>query len=167
MDVESHDRAHSQEWQEINRLRRDIKEIREQYRLLRHRVELLEHPNSNTATKAILTIGSNMPGTITVDTTNETVVVDFVDDKGDVAVAPSGATVVYSSDTPTVVTVATDATNPLQGDITVVAEGTANISAVLSNALEADGVTEIPDPAPVAVTVTAGAAVGADLVLSV
>lgn len=108
-----------------------------------------------------------MPGTITVDTTNETVVVDFVDDKGDVAVAPSGATVVYSSDTPTVVTVATDATNPLQGDITVVAEGTANISAVLSNALEADGVTEIPDPAPVAVTVTAGAAVGADLVLSV
>jgi hypothetical protein len=71
-----------------------------------------------------------------------------------------------------VATVATDSVNPLQGDVTVVGEGTANLSATLAYAdgspvLEADGVTSFPAPAAVTVTVSAGPAVGDDLVLSV
>ncbi len=114
-----------------------------------------------------------MPGTITVDTTNETATLAFVDDKGDTnAAAPAGVVVSFASDNTAVATIAVDASNPLVGDITPVAEGTANISATLANAdgspvLEADGVTPFPVPAPVTVTVTAGAAVGDSLVLSV
>jgi hypothetical protein len=133
---------------------------------------------SNPATSAVLTVkGSAMPGAITVDTTNETVTIGFVDDHGDVAsppVAASGAALVvtFASDTPTVATVATDGTNPLQGDVTVVAEGAASLSATLAYAdgtpvTEADGVTPFPVPAPVTVTVGPGPAVGDALVLSV
>lgn len=134
---------------------------------------------SNPATSAVLTVkGSDMSGAINVDTTNETVLLGFVDDHGDTNAAPpaaaSGAALVvtFASDAPSVVTVATDPTNPLQGDISVLAEGTANISATLAYAdgtpvLEADGVTPFPVPAAVAVTVSAGPAVGDDLVLSV
>ena len=114
-----------------------------------------------------------MPGQINVDTLNEVVTISFVDDKGDTnAVAPVGAVVTFTSDNAAVASVATDPANPLQGDVTVVSEGTANLGATLANAdgtpvLEADGVTPFPVPAPVAVTVSAGAAVGASLVLGV
>ena len=113
-----------------------------------------------------------MPGSITVDTTNETATVHFVDDKGDTdAAAPEGIVVTFASDTPTVATIAADPANPLQGNITPVAEGTANISVTFTNAdgtpfLEPDGTTPFTAQ-PVALTVTAGAAVGADLSLSV
>jgi hypothetical protein len=126
----------------------------------------------NQAVSAALKLGgSNMAGQINVDTTNETVTVEFLDDKGDTdaaaPVATSGAAtvVVFSSDTPSVATIAADSTNPLQGDVTTVAEGSANLSATLSFA---DG-SPFPfaSPAPVAVTVSAGAAVGDALVLSV
>jgi hypothetical protein len=134
------------------------------------------HPQPVTvATHAVLTLnkGATMPGAINVDTTNETVTVSFVDDKNDTnAAAPAGVVITFTSDNAAVVTVATDAANPLQGDVTVVAEGTSNLGATLANAdgtplLEADGVTPFPAPATVAVTVSAGAAVGASLVLSV
>ena len=119
-----------------------------------------------------------MPGSITVDTTNETVTVEFEDDKGDtnasapIAASGSPLVVTFASDNEAVATVATDGTNPLQGDVTVVGEGSANLSASLAYAdgtpvLEADGVTPFPAPASVAVTVSAGAAVGDALVLSV
>lgn len=109
-----------------------------------------------------------MPGAINVDTTNETVSIGFVDDKGDTdAAAPDGAVVAYTSDNEAVATV-----DPTSGAITPVAEGTANIGATLTAAdgsplLEADGVTPFPAPATVAVTVSAGAAVGDALTLSV
>lgn len=118
-----------------------------------------------------------MPGSITVNTTNETATLEFVDSLGDAAPAPVDATgspvvVTFVSDNASAATVATDATNPLQGDITPTGVGVANISATLAYAdgtpvLEADGVTPFPVPAPVAVTVSAGAAVGDALVLSV
>lgn len=107
------------------------------------------------------------PGAITVDTTDETATVSFVDDHGDPTEAPTGASVAFASDNEAVATVAADATNPWQADVTPVGLGIANISAALSNALEADGVTEIPDPAPVEVTVSAGPAAGAEFVLSI
>ena len=134
---------------------------------------------SNPATSAVLTVkGSPMPGQITVDTTNETVTIGFVDDHGDTDAAPpvaaSGAALVvtFASDTPGVATVVTDPSNPLQGDVSVLSEGTANLSATLAYAdgspvLEPDGVTSFPDPAPVTVTVSAGLAVGDALVLSI
>lgn len=132
-------------------------------------------PPPVVATSAVLTInqGGTMSGQINVDTTNETVTLSFVDDHGDTdAVGPAGAVVTFSSDNEAVVTVAADASNPLVGDISVVAEGTANIGATLANAdgspvLEADGSTPFPNPDSVAVTVSAGPAVGDSLVLSV
>lgn len=113
-----------------------------------------------------------MPGTITVDTTNETVSLQWVDDKGDTdAVAPAGAVVTFTSDNESVATVTVDGSNPLQGDISLVAEGSANIGATIGDAdgnpiLEPDGVTPF-SVEPVAVTVSAGDAVGASLSLSV
>lgn len=127
------------------------------------------------ATHAVLHItqqGDSMPGQITVDTTNETATLTFVDDRGNATAAPAGAVVTYSSDNPGVVTIANDPANPTQGDVTVVAIGTANLSASLADAsgnplFEADGVTPFPAPAAVAVSVGPGAAVGDTLVLSV
>lgn len=140
----------------------------------------VNQPSTPTATHAVLKVqgGQQMPGSITVDTTNETVTVEFEDDKGDTdataPIAASGAALVvtFVSDNPSVATVNNDAGNTLQGDITPVGEGTANISASLAYAdgtpvLEADGQTAFPDPTAVQVTVSAGAAVGDSLVLSV
>jgi hypothetical protein len=127
------------------------------------------------ATHAVLTLnkGETMPGQINVDTKNETVTLGFLDDKNNAnAAAPAGVVVTFISDNPAVASVAASATSPLQADVTVVTEGTANLGATLANAdgtpvLEADGVTAFPVPTPVTVTVSAGAAVGAALVLGV
>jgi hypothetical protein len=131
-------------------------------------------PSPAVATSAVLTLkGAKMPGQITVDTTNETVTLSFVDDHGDTdAAAPAGAVVVFASDNPAVATVALDASVPFQADVTPVAEGTANISATLTDAsgnplTEADGSTPFPAPDSVEVTVAPGSAVGDALTLSV
>lgn len=107
------------------------------------------------------TQGDPMPGTITVDTTNESASVGYVDDHNDPTAAPAGSSVAYASSDPAVATI--DST----GKITPVAIGVTQIAAHLSGALEADGVTPIPDPTPVQVTVGPGPAAGAALVLSV
>lgn len=130
----------------------------------------------NPATHAVLTFnptqGVPMPGQITVDTTNETVTLAWVDDKGDTdAAAPDGAVVTFTSDNEFVASVTADPANPLQGDVTAVSEGTANLGAAIADAagnpiLEPDGVTPFAVD-PVTVTVSAGAAVGAALTLSV
>lgn len=111
-----------------------------------------------------------MPGQITVDTTNETVTLEFQDDHGDTAATPDGAVVAFTSDNPAVATVAVDSANPLQGDITPVTVGTANIGATIADASGAP----INEPSgqpfavsAVAVTVSPGPAAGAALVLSV
>ena len=109
------------------------------------------------------------PVTITVDTTNEVATLEFVDDKGDTnAAAPDGAIVNFTSDNTAALTIETVAANPLQGDISVVGEGVANVGATITDAsgnplLEADGVTPWPSIETVAVTVDPGAAVGAQL----
>ena len=113
-----------------------------------------------------------MPGQITVDTTNEQALFAWVDDHGDTnADAPSNASgaaaVTFAIDNTAVATI-----DPASGAITPVAEGTANVSATIaypdgSEVFEADGVTPFPVPSPVAITVSAGAAVGDALSLSV
>ena len=128
----------------------------------------LEQNKQSSATTITLNIGgSNMPGQITVDTTNETATLGFVDDKWNPAAEPVGAAFTFSSDNEAVATVAADASNPLQADITPVGIGSANISATSNGtALEGDGSTPIADPAPVAVTVAAGVAAGEVFTLS-
>lgn len=108
-----------------------------------------------------------MPGQINIDTKNETAKLSFTDDHGNATAAPAGATVAYTSDATTVATVAADAADPYQADVTPVGLGTATISAALSGALEADGVTPIPNPSPVVVTVGPGPASGAAFMLTV
>jgi hypothetical protein len=127
---------------------------------------------SPLASHAILFVkGSAMPGQITVDTTNETATVQFLDDHGDVATPPTGAVVTFTSSDPAVLTIATDPTNPFQGDVTPVAEGTSDVGATIADAagnpiLEPDGVTPFAVTAQT-VTVSAGEAATAELTLSV
>lgn len=125
------------------------------------------------AVRAVLKLGEKpMPASISVDTTNEIVTVGFVDDHGDTdAAAPAGVVATFTSDNPAALTVAPDPTNALQGDLTPVAEGTANVGVTLANAdgsplLEADGTTPWAPVDAVAVTVTPGAAVGARLTVT-
>jgi hypothetical protein len=114
-----------------------------------------------------ITMSTTAPntGTLTVDTVNGTVTIQYTDDKGDTnAAAPADASPSFVSDNPSVLTVSADATNPLQGDLVPVAEGVANVSA--------SGLGTAPDgtsfsASPIAITVTAGTATGADFVLSV
>lgn len=101
-----------------------------------------------------------MPGSINVDTTNETVTLSFVDDHGNETPAPASATVTFSSDNPSVATVSSDASNPLVGDIAPVAPGDCNIGVTVDGAMEPDGVTPIPNPDPVALHVDPGAPAG-------
>jgi hypothetical protein len=126
-----------------------------------HLVRWLEHNRPKpTPTRAVVTITGGIMGapTITVDTTGLTATLGFEDDHGDAADAPAGSAVSWSVDDTAVLTVAPDATNPFEADLTVVAEGTANLSATLTGAFEADGVTPIANPAAVALNVGAGPA---------
>lgn len=111
--------------------------------------------------------------TFTVDTTDGIATLTFDDDKGDTnAAAPAGLVASFTSDNPAALTITNDGTNPLQGDITVVGEGVANVGCTLTDAdgnsppLEADGVTPWPLLASVEVTVDPGAAVGAQLAVT-
>lgn len=141
-------------------------------------LSIIGSPPPGPATHAVLILtksqGVNMAGQITVDTAagEENATLAFVDDKGDTdAAAPAGAVVTFTSDNPSVATVATNADNALQGDITPVAEGTANIGATIADGsgnpiMEPDGLTPF-SVSPVTVTVSAGGATGAELTLSV
>lgn len=108
-----------------------------------------------------------MPHEITVDTTNETATVEFVDDHGDTTTTPPNfASVNFTSSDDTVLTVAADAANALQGDLTPVIVGTGvTISAQPVDAdgqplLEADGTTPFPTVTSDAIDVNPGAAAG-------
>lgn len=135
--------------------------------LARLRREIAALQDSESAVAIEFSIGGSMPGQITVDTTNETATVSFVDDKGNPTSAPDGAQITFASSDESVATVAADDANPLQADITPVGLGSADISASSNGtAMEADGVTPIPDPDPVTVTVAAGTAAGEEFTLS-
>lgn len=115
--------------------------------------------------------GVPMPAGLTIDTTNGLAVLAATDDHGDATSLPTGAVATFASDTDSVLTVgAAEATTDGAGNATIsapltpVALGTANVSlASVTDAngnplLEIDGVTPIPLPAAVEVTVSAGAA---------
>jgi hypothetical protein len=141
-----------------------------------HIVRIIPLPQSNpppavaiSATVTIIGDAMTPTSTITVDTTTGTAVLEFVDDHGDTdAAAPDGAQAQWSSDNTAVATIVNAADNPLNGDITPVAEGTTNISVALTDAsgnpLTLPDGTVFPTPAPVALTVGAGNAISAAVV---
>ena len=106
---------------------------------------------------------------LTVDSTNAVAVLSFTDDHNDAVAPPAGALAVATSDNTAVLTVGAAVAGAdangipnIQFPLSEVAEGTANLSVVSTDAngnplLGPDGVTPIPDPAPVTVTVTPGA----------
>ena len=122
-------------------------------------------------TRMFLTIAiegdTEMP--LTVDSTNAVAILSFEDDHGDAVAPPAGALATATSDNTAVLTVGAavagaDANGVanIQFPLTEVAEGTANLSVAATDAngnplLGPDGVTPIPAPAPVAVTVNPGA----------
>lgn len=167
--VERHEAAFARYRLRVNRelktLAGAVTAAQEEIAALQEQVAVLEQGSGPVAIR--FTIGGKMPGQITVDTTDESAEVGFVDDKGDATTAPSGASFSFASSDESVVTVAADADDPNKCDITPVGEGSADVS-VSSNgtAFEADGTTPIADPDPVTVTVSAGAAAGESFVLS-
>jgi hypothetical protein len=115
---------------------------------------------SGPAKRAILKLGgSNMPGTIDVDTQNETVTLAFVDDKGNVTDPQDGVTVNFDSDDEGIAIAAIDPANPLVANITPVAPGDCTLGATVTGATEPDG-TPMPSPDRVPLHVNPGAAVG-------
>lgn len=102
---------------------------------------------------------------INVDTTNETVELELVDDKDDALPMPAGASVTFSASDPSVVTINVDPNNPLKGDIVPEKAGTVDLSSVGSGITDANG-NALPDPAPVSLQVDPGAPAGERLVLS-
>lgn len=111
--------------------------------------------------------GDAMP--LTVDSVNAVAVFSFEDDHEEAVAPPDGTLATAASDNTAVLTVGAavagaDANGVpnIQFPLTEVAEGTANLSVTATDAngnplLGPDGVTPIPAPAPVAVTVNPGA----------
>ena len=107
---------------------------------------------------------------ITVDSANAVAILSFTDDHGDAVAPPAGALATATSDNPAVLTVGASVAGAdangianIQFPLSEVAEGVANLSVDATDAngsplLGPDGVTPIPAPAPVAVTVNPGAA---------
>jgi hypothetical protein len=135
-------------------------------------------PGPGVAVSDVLALnkGETMSGELTVDSAGKSVSVKFLDDKGDTDVAPPNgpdgatATLTFTSDNPAVATLATDPTNPLQGDITLLAEGTFTPGLEVRDSsnnpiMEADGVTTF-DLTGAPQVVGPGAAVTDELVLN-
>lgn len=106
---------------------------------------------------------------LTVDSVNAVAILSFTDDHGDAVAPPAGALATATSSDTTILTVGdavagVDANGVanIQFSLAEVAEGTSTLSVTATDAssnplLGPDGVTPIPDPAPVVVTVNPGA----------
>lgn len=119
--------------------------------------------------KMSLTIEGDSVMPLTVDSVNAVAILSFQDDHGDAVGPPAGALATATSSDTAVLTVGasvagTDANGiaNIQFPLTEVAEGTSSLSVVATDAngnplLGPDGVTPIPAPAAVVVTVNPGA----------
>jgi hypothetical protein len=136
--------------------------------LLAQTLSILQGPTRRWAAKAILTVepkGLDMPE-ISMDNTVATITVSFVDSHGEPTTAPAElGTPVFTSDNPSVATVAPNPYNPLVGKITPVAVGSANLG--IDPLLNRSGdPISLPTPAPTAITVVAGAAAAVVLTIT-
>ena len=119
--------------------------------------------------RMFLTIEGDTVMPLTVDSTNAVAILSFTDDHGDAVAPPAGALATATSSDTAVLTVGasvagTDANGVanIQFPLAEVAEGTSSLSVAATDAngnplLGPDGVTPIPAPAPVVVTVNPGA----------
>jgi hypothetical protein len=119
--------------------------------------------------RMVLAIEGDQAMPLTVDSANAVAILAFTDDHGDAVAPPAGTLATATSDTPAVMTVGAavpgvDANNVpnIQFPLTEVTAGTATLSAAATDPngnplLGPDGVTPIPAPAPVLVTVNPGA----------
>jgi hypothetical protein len=136
--------------------------------LLARTLTTLQGPTQRQATEAILAVepkGQNMPE-ISIDNTAATITVSFVDSHGEPTVAPPDlGTLVFTSDNPSVATVAPDPYNPFVGKITPVAVGSANLG--IDPLLDRSGSpVSLPTPNATAITVVAGAATSVVLTIT-
>jgi hypothetical protein len=107
----------------------------------------------------------NVGQTITVDTNSETVELQFVDDRNNQTDPPAGASVNWS-DPGGAVTFNPDPSNPFKAQVVPVGTpGYARITAQVVGFSAPDG-SPVPNPDPVELGVTPGAAVGERLVVS-
>jgi hypothetical protein len=161
---------------------RELKEITAQYAQILERLKGIGAQNDQIlanqqklydrlvrpAAAMFLTIkGDTMP--LTVDSVNAVAVLSFEDDHNDAVAPPVGALAVATSSDTAVMTAGaavagTDANGVanLQFPLSEVSAGTSTLSVTATDAsgnplLGPDGVTPIPAPAPVAVTVNPGA----------
>jgi hypothetical protein len=141
--------------------------VQEADALLSQTLATLRGADPGLATGVVLTVerkGNAMPD-ISIDHTAATITVSFVDTHGEPTTAPADlGTLTFTSDNPSVATVAPDPYNPLVGKITPVGVGTANLG--IEPLLDRSGVAvPLPTPAPTPITVVAGAA--ASVVLTI
>lgn len=102
-----------------------------------------------------------MPTQIDVDTANEIAKLTFVDSHGNETPVPAGATITFSTSDPNVLSATSTVDFPQIANLTPVGTpGNVDVSVAVDGAFEPDGVTPIPIPDPVTITVTPGAAVG-------
>jgi hypothetical protein len=136
--------------------------------LLARTLTTLQGPTRRRATEAILAVepkGQNMPE-ISIDNAAATITVSFVDSHGEPTAAPPDlGTLVFTSDNPSVATVAPDPYNPFVGKITPVAVGSANLG--IDPLLDRSGSpVSLPTPNTTAITVVAGAATSVVLTIT-
>jgi hypothetical protein len=141
--------------------------VQEADALLSQTLATLRGADPGLATGVVLTVErkGNAMTDISIDHTAATITVSFVDSHGESTTAPADlGTLTFTSDNPSVATVAPDPYNPLVGKITPMGVGTANLG--IEPLLDRSGVAvPLPTPAPTPVTVVAGAA--ASVVLTI
>lgn len=154
----------------VKALERALNSTQRALHRLRLRVDWLDR-QAHPAVLAKFTFGTGDPmadttASMTIDQAGHGTV-GFTDRDGNPTAPPAGASVAYTSSDETIATVAPDPANAWECDCTSVGPlGVFTLTPALTGALEADGVTPIPDPTPIDVTVEAGAAAGADVVFT-
>lgn len=128
-------------------------------------IQIQQLPPPGPTRAVIILKGSKLPGQITVDTTNETATLQFVDRVGEPTATPDGAVISWSTDGPGVATAAVAGDDQTVAAISPTGAGDCNVLADVSGATEPDG---SPFPqASVPIHVDPGAAVGDRISLSV
>jgi hypothetical protein len=152
----------------LERIDAQLAESAARERQILHKLDKIYRRLARPPARMFLTIeGEVMP--LTVDSVNAVAVLSFEDDHGDAVAPPAGALATATSSDTAVLTVGAavagaDANGVanIQFPLAEVAEGTSSLSVVATDAngnplLGPDGVTAIPAPAPVVVTVNPGA----------
>ena len=131
--------------------------------------QFLDHPALPARMLFSVAIEGDPEMPLTVDSVNAVAILSFTDDHGDAVAPPAGALATVTSSDTTVLTAGAAVAGAdangipnIQFPLAEVAEGVSTLTVTSTDAsgnplLGPDGVTAIPDPAPVVVTVNPGA----------